>query len=180
GQRPLAPPADQRLGVEGSGPGRHRRGLIGLLDRRAARRPVRAAHRRTRRRGFRTSSRAEPTRVKARTTKTMHTDGGTTYHHAPRPRAPADSAALRTWPHDGANGSPRPMNERVVSVRIEPPNTSTVLATIRFMTLGRMCRHMMCPGPEPITRARPTKASSFTERACDRMIRAVDAQLVTP
>ena len=31
-----------------------------------------------------------------------------------------------------------------------------------------------------MTRARATNIRSFTESACDRMIRAVDAQLVTP
>ena len=31
-----------------------------------------------------------------------------------------------------------------------------------------------------MTRARPTNVRSFTDSACERMIRAVDAQLVTP
>ena len=50
----------------------------------------------------------------------MQTPGGTKYHHAPRPGAPTAWAALRSWPHDGWNGSPRPMNDSVVSVRTAP------------------------------------------------------------
>ena len=69
--------------------------------------------------------------------------GGTKYHHAPRPGAPTDRADSRSWPHDGWNGSPSPTNDSVVSVRIAPANVSTALATIRFMTFGRMCRRMM-------------------------------------
>ena len=76
----------------------------------------------------------------------MHVAGGTMYHHAPRLGAPGASAELRIWPHDGWNGSPRPTNASVVSVRIAPAKTSTALATIRLMTLGRMWRRMMWPG----------------------------------
>ena len=39
---------------------------------------------------------------------------------------------------------------------------------------------MMCPLPAPITRARSTNARSFSESVWDRMIRAVDDQLVIP
>ena len=39
---------------------------------------------------------------------------------------------------------------------------------------------MMWPPPAPITRARSTNIRSLTDRVCDRMIRAVDAQLVMP
>ncbi len=39
---------------------------------------------------------------------------------------------------------------------------------------------MMWPEPLPITRARSTNMRSLTESVCDRMIRAVDAQLVIP
>ncbi len=39
---------------------------------------------------------------------------------------------------------------------------------------------MMCGPPEPMTRARSTNIRSFTLSACERMIRAVDAQLVMP
>ena len=42
-----------------------------------------------RRRGLRISSRASPTSVNASTTRTMQSPGGTMYHHAPRPGAPA-------------------------------------------------------------------------------------------
>ena len=39
---------------------------------------------------------------------------------------------------------------------------------------------MMWRVPLPMTRARSTNIRSFTDSVCDRMIRAVDAQLVTP
>src|SRR4029079_13934811 len=79
--------------------------------------------RRIRRRGLSRSSRAVPSSVKANTTSTMHAPGGTKYHHAPRVAAPTSSAALRSWPHDGWNGSPRPTNESVVSVENGADNT---------------------------------------------------------
>ena len=53
------------------------------------------------------------------------------YHHAPSPGAPDAWAALRSWPHDGANGSPRPMNASVVSVKIAAAKVRTVLATMQ-------------------------------------------------
>ena len=39
---------------------------------------------------------------------------------------------------------------------------------------------MICPELEPMTRARSTKARSLSDSVCDRMIRAVDDQLVRP
>src|SRR6185369_13841933 len=99
---------------------------------------ARIAHRRTCDLGFRRSSRAFPTSVKHRTTSTTQAAGGAITHHAPRPGAPDSWALLRIWPHDGWNGSPRPMNESVVSVRTAEANVSTALATIRFTTFGRM------------------------------------------
>ena len=39
---------------------------------------------------------------------------------------------------------------------------------------------MMWPGPAPMTRARSTNARSFSDSVCERMMRAVDAQLVMP
>jgi len=113
-------------------------------------------------------------------TTTTQTAGGAMYHQAPRPGAPDPWAALRSWPQDGANGSPRPMKESVVSVKIAPANVRTVFATIRLTTLGRMWRRMMWIPLPPMTRARSTNIRSFTESACERMIRAVEAQLVTP
>ena len=85
------------------------------------------------------------------------------YHQAPRPGAPADWAALRIWPHDGANGSPRPMNASVVSVNTASANVSTAWATIRFTTLGRMWRRMMWPGPGPDD-PRPVHEHALLER----------------
>ncbi len=98
------------------------------------------------------------------------------YHHAPRPGAPADWALLRIWPHDGAAGSPSPMNASVVSVNTAVANVSTDWATIRLMTLGRMCRRMIRPDPEPMTRARSTNIRSLSESTWLRMTRAVVAQ----
>ena len=83
------------------------------------------------------SSSALPTSVKARITRTTQTAGGAMYHHAPSPGAPAVWAELRIWPHDGWNGSPRPMNARVVSVKTAPAKIRTVLATMRFTTFGQ-------------------------------------------
>ena len=102
------------------------------------------------------------------------------YHHAPSPGAPADWALLRIWPHDGAAGSPRPMNARVVSVNTAVANVSTDWATIRFTTLGRMWRRMIRPEPDPITRARSTNIRSLSDSTWLRMTRAVVAQLVRP
>ena len=51
---------------------------------------------------------------------------------------------------------------------------------MRPVTLGRMWTRIMCHGPAPMTRARSTNARSFTDSVCDRMIRAVVAQLVMP
>ena len=89
-------------------------------------------------------------------------------------------AASRIWPHDGWNGSPRPTNDSVVSVRIAPAKVRTALATMRFITFGRMCRRMMWPADAPMTRARSTNARSRSDSVCERMIRAVDDQLVIP
>ena len=72
------------------------------------------------------------------------------------------------------------MNERVVSVKIAPAKVRTVFATIRLRTLGRMWRRMMCAPLPPMTRARSTNMRSLTESVWERMIRAVEAQLVTP
>ena len=72
------------------------------------------------------------------------------------------------------------MNDRVVSVRTAPAKISTVLATIRLMTLGRMWRRMIRPGPAPMTRARSTNARSRSDSVWLRMIRAVDAHDVMP
>ena len=71
-------------------------------------------------------------------TTTTQTAGGTMYHQAPSPGAPASWAALRSCPHDGWKGSPRPMKESVVSVKIAPANVRTAFATIRLTTFGRM------------------------------------------
>ena len=97
--------------------------------------------------GLRTSSSALPTSVNASTTSTTAAAGGAMYHQAPRPVAPADCALLRSWPQDGAVGSPRPMNASVVSVNTAVANVSTDWATIRFTTLGRMWRRMIRPCP---------------------------------
>ena len=102
------------------------------------------------------------------------------YHHAPRPGAPADWALLRIWPHDGAVGSPRPMNASVVSVNTAVANVSTAWATMRFTTLGRMWRRMIQPPPDPMTRARSTNIRSLSDRTWLRTTRAVVAQLVRP
>ena len=99
------------------------------------------------------------------------------YHHAPRPGAPAVWALLRIWPHDGADGSPRPMNESLVSVNTAVANVSTAWATMRFTTLGRMCRRMIRPEPQPMTRARSTNIRSLSDSTWQRMTRAVVAQL---
>ena len=78
--------------------------------------------------------------VNAKTTSTMQAPAGTKYHHAPRLGAPTSRRDSRIWPHDGWNGSPRPTNDSVVSVRTAPANISTAFATIRFTTFGRMWR----------------------------------------
>ncbi len=106
--------------------------------------------------------------------------GGARYHQAPSPGAPASWAELRISPHDGANGSPRPMNDSVVSVRTAPAKTRTVLATMRSVTFGRTCRNIIWRELEPMTRARSTNARSLSDSVCERMIRAVDDQLVSP
>ena len=67
----------------------------------------------------------------------MQTPGGAMYHHAPRPGRAGVLGRFRIWPHDGANGSPRPMNARVVSVRTAPAKMSTALATMRFIDVGQ-------------------------------------------
>ena len=51
---------------------------------------------------------------------------------------------------------------------------------MRPVTFGRMWTRIIRHGPEPMTRARSTNARSFTDSVCDRMIRAVVAQLVMP
>ena len=130
--------------------------------------------------GLRMSSRALPTRVKERTTRTTQTAGGAMYHHAPRPGAPASCAESRIWPHDGANGSPRPMNDRLVSMKTAAAKVMTAWATIRLTTFGKMCRRMMWPEPLPMTRARSTNMRSRIESVCERMIRAVVAHDVMP
>ena len=56
-------------------------------------------------------------------------------------------------------------------------NVRTAWATIRLTTFGRMWRRMMWPGPLPMTRARSTNIRSLIESVCERMIRAVVAQL---
>jgi hypothetical protein len=118
--------------------------------------------------------------VKANTTRTMQIPGGAKYHHAPSPGAPTDRAASSSWPQDGWNGSPRPTNDSVVSVSTAPANVRIAFATMRFTTFGRMCRRMMWPLPPPTTRARSTNARSFSDSVWERMIRAVDDQLVMP
>ncbi len=130
--------------------------------------------------GFMTSSSALPTRVKARMTRTTQTAGGAMYHQAPSPGAPEPPGRISSWPQDGWNGSPRPMNARVVSVKIAAAKVRTVLATMRLVTFGRMCRRMMWPGPLPMTLARSTNIRSLTDSVWARMIRAVLAQLVMP
>ncbi len=102
------------------------------------------------------------------------------YHHAPRPGAPADCALLRIWPHEGAVGSPSPMNASVVSVNTAVANVNTDWATMRFTTLGRMWRRMIRPEPDPMTRARSTNIRSLSDSTWLRMTRAVVAQLVRP
>ena len=65
-------------------------------------------------------------------------------------------------------------------MKTAPAKMRTALATMRLMTFGRMCRRMMWPVPLPMTRARSTNIRSLSDSVCDRMIRAVDAQLVMP
>src|SRR5439155_8733227 len=193
-QRRLAPPPDGQRG------GRRRRkgfgvarpggalvvfGVVELApDQRVARLGLQVARIDAQRRppdfGLRMSSSALPTSVNARTTSRTHVAGGAVYHHAPRPGAPESWAALRISPHDGANGSPSPMNASVVSVNTAVANVSTDWATMRLMTLGRMWRRMMWPDPEPIIRVWLTNICSLSDRTWLRMIRAVVAQLVRP
>ena len=126
------------------------------------------------------SSSALPTSVKASTTRTTQVAGGAMYHHAPRPGAPAAWAALRSWPHDGANGSPRPMNASVVSVRIAPAKIEHGVGDDEVRSRWAGCAAHDVRAAAPMTRARSTNIRSFTDSVCDRMIRAVDAQLVMP
>ena len=140
-ERPLAPPADggqvrrvAETGRPGRALGRQRllgedRGLagdlrivcggdvVGVQVAGQAQLLARIGHRRVADFGLRMSSRAFPTSVNARTTSTTQTAGGAMYHHAPRPGAPVLCAESSSWPHDGENGSPRPMNDRLVSVK---------------------------------------------------------------
>ena len=102
------------------------------------------------------------------------------YHHAPRPGAPVLCAESSIWPHDGENGSPSPMNDRLVSMKTAAAKVMTAWATIRFTTFGKMCRRMMWPCPAPMTRARSTNMRERIDSVCDRMIRAVVAQDVMP
>ena len=55
--------------------------------------------------------------------------GGAMYHQAPSPGAPELWAESRSWPHDGANGSPSPMNARLVSTK-----TALILRVTRKST----------------------------------------------
>src|SRR4029077_3333840 len=130
-ERPLPASPDEGCVPRDGWSGGERRGRLG--------------HRRPWDFGFRTSSRAFPSNVNERTTRTTAAAGGTMYHQAPRPGAPAAWALLRIWPHDGAAGSPRPMKASVVSVNTAVANVSTAWATIRFTTFGRMCRRMIRP-----------------------------------
>ena len=121
GQRPLPPTARRReigpVGLEIPGGARvtlGREGRLGhalrlarLLDLALGRLVVgtqvvrhvqqvaRVAHRLVADLGLRMSSRALPTSVNERTTRTTHTAGGTKYHHAPRPGAPELCAESR-------------------------------------------------------------------------------------
>ena len=72
------------------------------------------------------------------------------------------------------------MKASVVSVRMAPAKMSTALATMRPITLGRMCTRIVCQPLAPMTRARSMNARSFTDSVCERMMRAVVAQLVMP
>src|SRR5659263_642373 len=51
------------------------------------------------------------------------------------------------------SGSPRPRNDSVVSERMAMATTSTRLAKMSGITLGRTCLRMMCQLLEPMARA---------------------------
>src|SRR3954465_2378187 len=111
---------------------------------------------------------------------TIARPGASRYHQAPAETAPDVNAPSSIEPHETASGSPRPRNDSVDSDRIATATTSTVLAKMSGTTLGSTCRLTRCQLPAPSARARSTYGRSRTVSVCDRMIRAVPGQDVTP
>ena len=68
----------------------------------------------------------------------------------------------------------------MASARIEPAMTSTVLAKISGSTFGRMWTPTIRRSEAPKERIRITNCRSRSESTCERTIRAVPGQPVSP
>ena len=107
----------------------------------------RTAHRRPSGFGLRISSRALPTRVKARTTRTTQAPGGAMYHHAPRPGAPASWAAVEDLAPRRRErvAQPDEREGRLGEDRAGEDEDRVGDDEVRSRS-GRMCRRMMWRG----------------------------------
>ena len=101
--------------------------------------------------------------------------GAAMYHHAPRPGAPEEFAASRISPHEGWNGSPRPMNERPVSVRTAPENVSYIVLRLADDSFVHVSFHNH--GDDEVNPIASTAAfAHFQQDHADRREGGVDQQ----
>ena len=89
--------------------------------------------------------------------------------------------AVRMFPHEGVGGcTPRPRNERPLSVRIAPATPSTAATSTGAIAFGRMCRKISRASPAPSARAATTKSRSRRLRNSARTSRQTPIQPVMP